>query len=530
MFDTIDFYPTPRPLIDQMLAGIDMDKLGAVLEPSAGKGDIVDALSEKAEIRRYRGGPLDVDAVEINENLQHVLRGKKIRVIHDDFLTFQTFKRYSLIVMNPPFSAGDKHLLKALDMQQHGGDVVCVLNAETLRNPCTNTRKDLVRRLAECGATVEYIKDAFLHAEERTGVEIALIKVSIPAAQQESDILAGLRHEERYDEEAPRMQSVLPGEFLRRIVAQYNFEVRAGAKLISEYEAMAPMMLTALKESEYNKPIIKLTVGDYDSCLINQFVARVRSKYWEALFGSDEFRALLTSNLRNEFMERLNELKDYDFSEYNILQIRLEISRHMCKSVEDTILALFDDLSHKYHWLDETSKNIHYFNGWKTNQAYKINQKVIIPLHAFDAYDRHFRPDYRCSEELSDIEKVLNYLDDGRTDTSGSIYDIMEFAKRSGQTKNIRLKHFDVTFYKKGTCHIVFRDPDLLKKFNLFGSQRKGWLPPLYGKAKYHDMSDEEQAVVNEFEGEFEYARILANKEYFFYEPGGVLMLDAAAR
>jgi len=36
-------------------------------------------------------------------------------------------KEYSLIILNPPFSNGCKHLLKALEMQQrNGGAVVCL--------------------------------------------------------------------------------------------------------------------------------------------------------------------------------------------------------------------------------------------------------------------------------------------------------------------------------------------------------------------------------------------------------------------
>ena len=36
------FYPTPAALADKMLAGLDMNYVSSVLEPSAGKGDLVD--------------------------------------------------------------------------------------------------------------------------------------------------------------------------------------------------------------------------------------------------------------------------------------------------------------------------------------------------------------------------------------------------------------------------------------------------------------------------------------------------------
>src|SRR5690606_36752340 len=123
-------------------------------------------------------------------------------------------------------------------------------------------------------------------------------------------------------------------------------------------------------------------------------------------------------------------------------------------------------------------------NDWKTNQAWKINKKVIIPLGAFSAWSGKPDNDYTVHRKLSYIEKVLNYLDDARTD-SHDLRVILNAAQSAGQSKKIVCKYFDVTFYKKGTCHIDFRDMDLLKKFILFSSQKKGWLPPSYGKAKY---------------------------------------------
>lgn len=92
--DNTDFYPTPSNLIDKMLSGIDFTLVQTILEPSAGKGDIVDAIANKFKHvtynRNYTG---DVDTIEINESLQHILRGKDYRVVHDDFLTYDTYKQ-----------------------------------------------------------------------------------------------------------------------------------------------------------------------------------------------------------------------------------------------------------------------------------------------------------------------------------------------------------------------------------------------------------------------------------------------------
>jgi len=81
--------------------------------------------------------------------------------------------------MNPPFSNGAAHLLKALDLQKNGGAIACVLNAETIRNPYTNERKVLCKKLEELNASIEYMQGAFISSEHPTGVEIAIIKVLI---------------------------------------------------------------------------------------------------------------------------------------------------------------------------------------------------------------------------------------------------------------------------------------------------------------------------------------------------------------
>ena len=44
-----EFYPTPQNIIDKMLFDLDFTMIKSILEPSAGKGDIVEALKKKEE-------------------------------------------------------------------------------------------------------------------------------------------------------------------------------------------------------------------------------------------------------------------------------------------------------------------------------------------------------------------------------------------------------------------------------------------------------------------------------------------------
>lgn len=178
-----EFYPTPISLLEKIFIGMEWKDIHTVLEPSAGKGDIVQYLMEHANISAngYQySKKLDIDCIEKDENLQKILVGHGYRLVHDDFLTFNTFKEYDLIVMNPPFSNGDKHLLKALDMQKDGGGIICILNAETIRNPYSLARQELLRQLETYQADISFLTGAFEQAERKTSVEIAVIKVDIP--------------------------------------------------------------------------------------------------------------------------------------------------------------------------------------------------------------------------------------------------------------------------------------------------------------------------------------------------------------
>jgi len=530
-----DFYPTPENLVTRMFASLKLYGKESILEPSAGSGSLVEGIQKQA---MYRGYELNnIDCIENDKNLQHILKGKGFRVVYDDFLTFETQKEYNLIVMNPPFSNGCQHILKAIEMQEKsGGAVICLLNAETLKNAYSNDRQLLNRKLEEYNATVEYIQDAFVDAERKTGVEVALIKLMIPSKENKSFILEGLKKAQEQKEyvESANTQ-VVENDLYKAIVNQYNLEIAAGVKLIKEYKAMSPFILSSFSKIGLNKPILSLKLQvDYDDrgrdeLSINEFLRDVRIKYWRALFENPKFTGRLTQSLKNELQNSVETFKDYEFSLYNIYQLKIDMNNKIAKGIEDAIIALFEELGNKYSYYDECSKNIHLYNGWKTNKSYIINKKVIIPLKAwgtgYRGYGRYTPNRREIVDKLTDVEKCFNYLDGGLTEAVDLIK-ALGIAERNEETKNIELKYFTVTFYKKGTCHITFTNSELLKKFNILGSQHKGWLPPSYGKRKYKDMEVQEQEVVKEFEGEISYANVLSKADYYIFNGNQLNLLE----
>lgn len=520
-----EFYPTPKSLLNKIFDGVDWKQVDTILEPSAGKGDIIEFIQNSEEAHRYHHN-FEIDCIEKDPNLQAILKQKGFRLVHDDFLTFHTWKQYDLIVMNPPFSCGDKHLLNALKLQEDGGNIICILNAETLKNPYSITRLALALRLEDLHANVSYMQNEFVSAERKTSVEIAVVKVSIPKKERDSRIFSELKESKQMSEQNSTEQtSLAENDYIKAAVKQFELETEAGIRLIREYQAMKPYMLRSLSGGNLakNDSILYLTMDKYSPCspevTENEFLKVVRLKYWTSIFNDSRFTGHMTSNLLSEYRTQINKLADYDFSYFNIKTIQTDIAKKLVKGVEECIVKLFDELSFQYSYSDELGRNIHYYNGWKTNKAWIINKKVILPwMNAWGRYNGSYDPaSYEIIKKLADIEKALDYLS-GSSGNERGIHETLHEAKKIGQTKKISLKYFTVTFYKKGTCHIEFTNLELLKKLNIFGSQQKGWLPPAYGKKSYSDMDEEEKKVIDEFEGVESYMETMTNSDYYLYD------------
>ncbi|MDU3181733.1 MAG: DUF4942 domain-containing protein [Lachnospiraceae bacterium] len=512
-----EFYPTPEELLEKITEGCNWTKIHAILEPSAGKGDIVTFLQKKAKANYMK--EYDVDCIEREPELQMILKGKGMRVVYDDFLSFETRKRYDLIIMNPPFSEGDEHLLKALELQKDGGNIICILNAETIRNLYSVKRKALKQKLDQYHAEITFMQDTFMNAERKTSVEIAVVKVMIPRKPAKSFIFEELKKAKLEKVlQDKTVTDVAENDFVKATIQRYEIEVDACLAFIHEYQGLKPYIMNSLKETNYDIPILSLKYLDhnFDDTEENAVVCSIRKKYWKALFADERFTGAMTSQQRQDYMNQVDVLADYDFNLYNIKTLQIQMTQNLISGIEECIINLFDELTHEYSYLPETGRNTHYYNGWCTNKAHIINKKVIIPRH--DVYSNiwnKFTYSFRVSEKLRDMEKVFDYLAGIPTGNTHGLSQILNVAEENQQSKNIECKYFTVTFYKKGTCHIVFKDMDLLKKFNIFGSQKKGWLPPAYGKKSYDDMTKEEQAVIDAFEGKKAYEQMMDSPEHY---------------
>lgn len=592
----IQFYPTPIELAYKLISKLDFSKIRCVLEPSAGKGDFVDALRkyQKEEtltytFQEYRDGQrttpeffdsknevltfireqfgkqcsdikeardylnsleteeycysllvhektdskklIEFTCVEIDNNLCAILKQKHHRTFNADFLNWCSFSRYDTIIMNPPFADGDKHLLKAISLTENGGQICCILNAETLRNPYSNTRQLLMQKLNEYHADIEYVDNAFGNAERKADVDVALIYINIPAKTIDEDIAKNFIKGDVYEKEYKEFSDtqLYNGDAISLLIEQFNLEARYGLKIIDTFNSMK-QYIPKIADSDHS--LINLSVtgcyGEEDKGLSdsNKYIRRLRQKYWELAFQTNQISHLLTDNARAKYQQEIIRFRDYDFTYSNIKQLQIELSQNLDKNIHDAIVELYDCFTYRYS--RENPNNVHLFNGWNTNQGFKINpKKIIYPLYMYQTYGSWGNWDvYKLRDFLNEVEKVFTYLDGGRTE-GDTVEQVIgkKFFNEHWHGEDLEFKYFDIEAKKKGTVHIKWKCDELVKKLTIIGCKAHGTLPSDYGTKKYSDLDKEHKDVVDAFEGEKQYCDTVQNAQMYL-ETSAIRLLN----
>lgn len=513
MFDS-EFYPTPKVLADKMLAKVKkFSEVGSVLDPSAGKGDLLVA----ARNRRTSGRTIEFYAIEKSRELCAVIESLKVstpyrndkvdlnaKVLDNDFLEYAGGDHFDLILMNPPFSNGDEHLLHAINITING-QIVCILNAETILNPYSNKRKELQRKLQELNADVEIIEDAFVDAERKTNVKVALIYININRTVEDffgldPEVIEDKFHANIIEEETGLVKS----ETVDAVISRYNVSREEGIKFILQYA----------KSSKHFNDQLSLSVFSHDArdhdqeteipVLISKYLKNLRRKYWLDLLDHPAITEKMTAKRRSDYQAQLQRNTSMEFSEKNLREFIARLHNNYDFAIKEAVVDVFDKMTRQHSWYPETKKNILHFNGWKTNSAHKANKKCILPGFNYISYGS-YSLSYSSERELDEIDKVIAYFEPVKKfplggDSYLKMSEAIKFALKNKETKQIESEFFIVNLYKKGTAHLTFKDEGILRRFNQFAAQRKRWLPPNYGKSS-SEMSKEELDVIDSFQG-----------------------------
>lgn len=483
MFDP-DFFPTPLPVISKMIAGLPLNKM-TVLEPSAGKGDILDCILSRCwngYSNESKNKLLNnLYAIEQHPELQSVLRGKGYKVIHGDFLTYAPEQRFDLIVMNPPFSQGAKHLLHALDIAD-GAQVVCLLNKATLDNDYTKERQLLQDILERQQATITNLGACFSDAERKTNVEVAMVRVPAKERKRLFDFQGSTTGEKSYTIQDIQNNQLAPADVFESLVHRYNKLKSIGHQmfqLITEARFYADGLID---KNPFDLLIEAHSKTSDPERGFNQYIESLRGDAWRGVYNQTKISGLVTTKVRNDIEESQKQHGAMAFTVDNLDNLIQTLFLSLGSIRKDCIVNAFDILT-KYH-----KDNCEHVEGWKTNDAWMIKPKIIVPYGQGWTFDSAPSIECRKADEFRDIEKALCFVTNKQFEAVKA-NTISEITYTKRQAKELEYgvwypsEFFDFKFFKKGTIHLRFRDKDVCTRFNVEACQGKNWLPTDYGRS-----------------------------------------------
>lgn len=485
------FYPTPPQVAKAMLARISPQELAkrTILEPSAGKGDLADAVCSHiadAFSRYGRSGDHTnkVLCIEIEPDLQAALRGKGYRIIGRDFLSWRPDEHFDCIIMNPPFANADVHLLKAWEILPEG-DILCLVNTQTLENVCTIKRQELAALIEAHGET-EPLGTCFTDAERKSEVHVSLVHLR-KAARPSVFSFEGLERDtrqEHFDTESLEGQiatrnvignMVLEYEKCREIFAEI-------ARLSGELAFYSRHLDGGTHEDRPEKALAKavepLFSGTPDTAALHRacstFTQHLKRGAWHKVFQMSKFSNLVSKGVRDSFNTFCRENESLAFSEENIATLLESLFHSQGEIMRQCIIEAFDSLTEYY------KENRMHAEGWKSNDSWRVNRRVVLP-YCVDASWSTPTLSYSRDDKLRDLDRAMGMLVGLKLD---QITTIGEAFTRAARIHNrgvfgmaLESTFFEFRGYKKGTLHLYFKDKDLWEKFNVEAARGKGWLP-----------------------------------------------------
>jgi 16S rRNA A1518/A1519 N6-dimethyltransferase RsmA/KsgA/DIM1 with predicted DNA glycosylase/AP lyase activity len=462
-----NYYPTPQSVINIMLDGLDLHGK-TVLDPSAGMGALLDAVKYRAE-KTY--------AIEIEPEFASVLKDKKHNFLNTDFLTFSGNHRFDFIIMNPPFDNGAKHCLKAIEILPDGSTLVCLLNSETVNNPYTSDREMLLNIINHYNGEIVELGDVFKDAERKTNVNVSMVKLTKPTVKTNTLNFDEMKNNGSKTTDFSFSNSETQLERHDKITAYcraYNSAIGQLKELFGVMENMKVLTSPFVGKFEFRdmmKELVKeLADGASYNSIHNKFVLDLQTKAWDKIFSDSKITQLMTQKVRDDFDMKRREMGGYDLNPENIMTAFAAIFEQRETIQTNSIQEAFD-------WLTAYSeKNRSYFGEtWKTNSHYMIGKKVII--NVMSGYGSFA---YSVDGKLNDLDRVMCLLSGKKYDNIVRLSDTIRdcFSWSGINTNQCSTTFFDVTLYKKGSAHLVFKDDDLRMLLNRTACSAKGWQLP----------------------------------------------------
>lgn len=481
----VNFYPTPREVIERMCFGLDLYGKN-VLEPSAGKGDIVSFAKELGA---------KVTACELNQDLAVIASRKADKFLKHDFMkvTSEEVSHINCILMNPPFTADEKHILHAWDLAPEGCEIIALCNWNTIKNTYSSYRVNLKSIIDKNGSS-ECLGPVFAKSERETGVEIGLVKLFKPKSgdSEFEDYFFDMTDQQ---EETVEGSGIMKHNDVREIVNRYVAAVKMFTSVIDASHQMNSLIGPINGSGRITFGVNQRRDGRDYSINRDEFKKELQKSAWKSVFEKMNMEKYVTKSVMGDINKYVEQQVQVPFTMGNIYKmIEIIVGTHGSR-MERVLVDAFDKICSFSHENSEAGQ------GWKTNSGYKVNQKFILPYCAAVGWSGQLSVRYGSkAEEMDDIVKALCYMTGKDYSNFTSIGNFVRHTylldangKRVPNPKGYgedlyRMldfgtwyqwnEFFEIRGYKKGTMHVKFRSESVWMEFNKRVAKIKGWVLP----------------------------------------------------
>ena len=477
--DTEQFYPTPVEAITRMLDRYSRESyrsdlvLSSKLErpfidPHGGNGDLLDALVSRGV------NPKDCFAYEINPTRRATLQGKGYRVLGADFFEDWENLNFGTWLINPPWRQDAKHLMTCYQ-RMHGGHMIALMSTANFEQPRTADEvawANLVAQLQAKGqAEVENFGPIFMDAERTTKAECTCIWLTLPRESvfdPSNFETEAVTEDKKFDS-----NDLVSAGFIPAIVAQYRAASRAledrhlaQAKLNHYLKGVSSPYQINDSEKEAGQ---KLDVA----IRLNDELLALKQRFWYTIYERLEISKRAPSHFKDQFDSFAYQNAQLAFSEQNIREMMLTFIQNADTLMLQSLEKMFDKLT------SHSPKNVSAEGTWKTNSAFKVKEKVISPK-SINYWPQTGWNTYAIHEFYSDLDRIWAYLAGDQVESIPWDETAEGTAKRAcsnyAEGGEEESRYFWIKVHKKGTVHIWFKDPELLKKFNHAAASQKKWI------------------------------------------------------
>ncbi len=464
-FNDKDLYPTPKEVIETMLLGVDLEGK-VVLEPSAGFGNIVEVLKEYGA---------KVIVCEKDNELAGIVSQKADSFLKNDFMEVKAeeISHIDLIIANPPFSQDMDHILKMYEVAPEGCEIISLCNYDTFRRGYGSKGREL-KKIVELYGNYTELGQCFTTAERKTNVEVTLVHIYKPKVNSETEF-DGYFDEIDTDEKGSDIAGIMPHNEMRSIVNTFVSAV----KMFDEVDEASDKINNLIKYIAEYPPIEfgGFATNSSTSTKITRetFKKDMQKDAWRKVFNKMNMSKYVTASVMQDINKFVEKQTKVPFTMSNISKmIDLIIGTHK-ERMDNILVEAFDKI------ISFSDKNRRGVEGWKTNSAYKVNQRFIEP-YVCDYDNRwpneYLKISYSSGTYIDDIVKALCYMTATDYDEIGNL--AIFVSNRSlewGKWHNWN-KFFKIRGYKKGTMHFEFADLKVWEEFNKRVGKLKGWTLP----------------------------------------------------